>query len=68
MNIRANVTLTLQITVKGENWNEHTSSEQLLREAGEIAVKLIGDKVERYAAIVGKPKVDAVITSTEPRR
>lgn len=68
MNISARVTLTIEIVVKNENWNEHTSSEQLLREGGEAAVKAIREKIERYATITGKPKVDAVITSTEPRR
>lgn len=68
MNIRAHVTLTIELYVKSENWNEHTSSDQLLRKGGEIGLKTIRDKIERYATIVGKPKVEAVITSSEPRR
>lgn len=68
MKIHARVTVTLEVVVRGENWNEHTSSDQLLREGGELATKIIREKTERYASIIGKPKVEAVITSTEPGR
>lgn len=60
--VSAVVAITVEITVRGENWNEHTSVEQIHREAEELAVKRITELCNRYVRLTATPKVQSVIT------
>ena len=61
-NVVARVQVTVEIAVRGENWNEHTTMEQVQREGEELAVKQISKLCERYVKMIGTPLVEAVIT------
>ena len=61
MRISARVTITVELEVVGENWNSHTSIEQLHREGGEMAIERINKLCQRYVRLVGKPKVEAIM-------
>jgi hypothetical protein len=39
----------------------------LHREAGELALKRVNDLCQRYVTIIGKPKVEAVLTNNQDR-
>lgn len=65
--VQARVQVTVDIGVRGENWNEHTSMEQVHREARETAVKEITRLCQRYVSIVGTPLVSAIITEEKQR-
>lgn len=67
MKARARVTVTVEINVIGENWNEHTDIGSLHREAKELAVKQITDLCERSRAVsmVGTPKVEAMFVEDQ---
>lgn len=58
----ARVQVTVEIAVRGENWNEHTSVEQVHREAGELATKRVNELCQRYVKLIGTPQVEAVLT------
>lgn len=61
MRINARVAITIEITVVGENWNQHTSIEQLHREGDELAVAKITQLCQRYVRLIGAPRVEAVM-------
>lgn len=61
----ATVVVSVEITVRGENWNEHTAIEQLHREASELAIKRIIDLCQRYVRLIGNPKVTAILVEKE---
>lgn len=63
--VAVRVAVTVEITVRGQNWNEHTSAEQLHREGGELAVKRITELCQRYVRLTGVPKVEAITTKVE---
>lgn len=67
MNITARIQITVELTVRGENWNEHTSVEQLHREGAELGVRRITDLCQRSVALIGRPEVQAIITNPKPR-
>lgn len=60
--IVAQVQITVQIAVANETWNDHTSMEQVHREAREIAVKRITELCRGHVKLVSVPLVEAVIT------
>lgn len=59
--ITARVQVTVEIDIRNENWNEHTSVEAVQREGGEKAVAQITKLCERYVRLVGEPVVEAII-------
>lgn len=61
MRISARVAITIEIDVVGENWNQHTSIEQLHREGSELAVTKIKQLCQRYVRLIGVPKVEAIM-------
>jgi hypothetical protein len=67
MKVNAHVAVTVALTVRGDNWNDDTSVEQLHREAGELPLKRINDLCQRYVTIIGKPKIEAVLTNNQDR-
>lgn len=65
--ITARVQVTVEIDINNQNWNAHSSVEQVHREGTEAAVKQIEDLCRRYVRLVGTPKVEAIITNRVPR-
>ena len=61
-NVVARVQVTVEIAVRGENWNELSSVEQVHREAEELAVKRITELCQRYVKLVGAPMVEAIMS------
>lgn len=64
-NITARVQVTVEIDIRLENWNEHTSVEAVHREGSERAVAQINKLCERYVRLVGTPKVEAIIANSK---
>ncbi len=67
MRARARVLVTVELTVAGENWNEHTDIGSLHREAKEKAIKQLTDLCDRTRSVqlVGTPKVEAVFVEDQ---
>lgn len=61
----ARVAITVELTVRGENWNEHTSIEQLHREAAELGTKRVTELCQRYVRLVGTPKIETISTKRD---
>jgi hypothetical protein len=60
--VRAQVTLTVELSVKGDNWDNLTTMEQVHREASQLGIERITKLCDRWVRIIGRPKVEAIIT------
>lgn len=67
--VTARVIVSVEVQVRAETWNEHSSVEQVHREAEELAIKKIEEACGRSIAfkLVGSPIVDAVFTRKKVR-
>lgn len=63
--IRARVTVQIELDITNENWNEHSSVEQVHREGGEAAVQKVIKLCDRWVRIIGTPRIEAIITESE---
>lgn len=69
MRATARVTVTVEVFVSAENWNEHTDIGALHREAKEKAERQLKEICDRSRAVtlVGTPRVTAVFVEEERR-
>lgn len=58
----ARVQVTVEIDITLENWNESSTVDQVHREGSEHAVQRIEELCKRYVRLIGRPKVEAIIT------
>jgi hypothetical protein len=58
-------TVSIELAVTGENWDDQSSIEQVHREGAKLAVDRINKLCERYVKIVGTPKIEAVIVEKD---
>jgi hypothetical protein len=61
----ATIQITVQLTLRGENWTEQATIEQIHREAETLAIARIKNLCERYVTIIGVPRVQAVLVNKD---
>jgi predicted nucleotide-binding protein (sugar kinase/HSP70/actin superfamily) len=63
--IMARVQVTVEIDVRLDNWTADSTVDQVHREGCEKAVAEITKLCQRYVRLIGRPKVEAVITESD---
>ncbi len=61
--VRMQVTVEIDVTL--ENWNENSNIDQVYREGSEKGIATITELCRRYVRLIGKPKVEAIITESD---
>lgn len=63
--ITARCQITVELDLSLENWNESSTIDQVYREGSERATARITDLCQRYVRLIGKPKVEAIMSVKE---
>lgn len=59
--VTARVTVSVEITVRSECWDDHSTVAQVHREGSDLAVKRITKLCDGYVRLVGTPRVEMIV-------